>query len=144
MRISDWSSDVCSSDLWHRCDICLAISLSWRKGSLQAAYTNGIDRHLISARQSEENAVRLIEFCCRGVQAGTRPLNNSSTVSINWLLDVSRGFEDVAERCSDQIDHGDEGMGVSVARSEEHTSELQSLLRISYAVFCLKKKKELQ
>src|SRR3546814_15626370 len=31
------------------------------------------------------------------------------------LLDVSRGFEDVAERFSDQIDHGDEGMGVSVA-----------------------------
>src|SRR3546814_2941437 len=32
--------------------------------------------------------------------------------------------------------------GVSTARSEEHTSELQSLMRISYAVFCLKKKKE--
>src|SRR3546814_10640538 len=31
------------------------------------------------------------------------------------LLDVSRGFVDVVERCSDQIDHGDEGMGVSVA-----------------------------
>src|SRR3546814_10492436 len=33
---------------------------------------------------------------------------------------------------------------VRVARSEEHTSELQSLMRISYAVFCLKKKKHLQ
>src|SRR3546814_4870596 len=33
--------------------------------------------------------------------------------------------------------------GVAEARSEEHTSELQSLLRISYAVFCLKKKKEM-
>src|SRR3546814_6728268 len=32
-------------------------------------------------------------------------------------------------------------MGVSHARSEEHTSELQSLMRISYAVFCLKKNK---
>src|SRR3546814_8229319 len=32
--------------------------------------------------------------------------------------------------------------GVAVARSEEHTSELQSLMRISYAVFCLKKKKK--
>src|SRR3546814_10693133 len=31
--------------------------------------------------------------------------------------------------------------GISIARSEEHTSELQSLMRISYAVFCLKKKK---
>src|SRR3546814_4687261 len=34
-----------------------------------------------------------------------------------------------------------EGPGPSVERSEEHTSELQSLMRISYAVFCLKKKK---
>src|SRR3546814_5152560 len=33
------------------------------------------------------------------------------------------------------------GAKVSVVRSEEHTSELQSLMRISYAVFCLKKKK---
>src|SRR3546814_1761851 len=35
----------------------------------------------------------------------------------------------------------DEEMANLVARSEEHTSELQSLMRISYAVFCLKKKK---
>src|SRR3546814_4019416 len=33
------------------------------------------------------------------------------------------------------------GVGLGVVRSEEHTSELQSLMRISYAVFCLKKKK---
>src|SRR3546814_1916689 len=33
-----------------------------------------------------------------------------------------------------------ESTGLSIARSEEHTSELQSLMRISYAVFCLKKK----
>src|SRR3546814_8141775 len=37
----------------------------------------------------------------------------------------------------DRLDHGK-----AVERSEEHTSELQSLMRISYAVFCLKKKKE--
>src|SRR3546814_729768 len=37
---------------------------------------------------------------------------------------------------------GQPGMSVIIARSEEHTSELQSLMRISYAVFCLKKKKE--
>src|SRR3546814_2585134 len=34
--------------------------------------------------------------------------------------------------------------GVPVSRSEEHTSELQSLMRISYAVFCLNKKKQLR
>src|SRR3546814_6186784 len=57
-------------------------------------------------------------------------------------------------RCGEPHRHGDErlfrgdhlGLGVAQrmdeARSEEHTSELQSLMRISYAVFCLKKKQE--
>src|SRR3546814_4235002 len=35
------------------------------------------------------------------------------------------------------------GPGMMISRSEEHTSELQSLMRISYAVFCLKKKKDI-
>src|SRR3546814_5334326 len=43
----------------------------------------------------------------------------------------------VPPRCSAQAD----ATGTIVIRSEEHTSELQSLMRISYAVFCLKKKK---
>src|SRR3546814_7321813 len=38
------------------------------------------------------------------------------------------------------VHHSDGGFLVPVRRSEEHTSELQSLMRISYAVFCLKKK----
>src|SRR3546814_1863021 len=42
-------------------------------------------------------------------------------------------------RCRSAKKRGDEGEGI--IRSEEHTSELQSLMRISYAVFCLKKKK---
>src|SRR3546814_15645968 len=48
---------------------------------------------------------------------------------------------------ADQLDrpagdgaHGQGGAALSMRRSEEHTSELQSLMRISYAVFCLKKK----
>src|SRR3546814_3755204 len=41
------------------------------------------------------------------------------------------------------IDFGDEGRKLIPFRSEEHTSELQSLMRISYAVFCLKKKKKI-
>src|SRR3546814_1016297 len=43
----------------------------------------------------------------------------------------------------DQRDHGgSRGLGNAGARSEEHTSELQSLMRISYAVFCLKKQNQ--
>src|SRR3546814_8990665 len=47
---------------------------------------------------------------------------------------------DVFQLLLQLVDHGG---GPAVLRSEEHTSELQSLMRISYAVFCLKKKKEL-
>src|SRR3546814_2158653 len=43
-----------------------------------------------------------------------------------------------------RMDHDGEIAPISVQRSEEHTSELQSLMRISYAVFCLKKKKKKQ
>src|SRR3546814_1410207 len=42
------------------------------------------------------------------------------------------------------VDHAALGELVDALRSEEHTSELQSLMRISYAVFCLKKKKKTQ
>src|SRR3546814_8896081 len=42
----------------------------------------------------------------------------------------------------DELVEAVEAMGERIARSEEHTSELQSLMRISYAVFCLKKKKK--
>src|SRR3546814_4907318 len=41
---------------------------------------------------------------------------------------------------SDEAEHADQQGNVEIQRSEEHTSELQSLMRISYAVFCLKKK----
>src|SRR3546814_2939425 len=58
-----------------------------------------------------------------------------------------RDDEDIAAYLTQIIEEGDSGelahaLGVAArARSEEHTSELQSLMRISYAVFCLKKKK---
>src|SRR3546814_20031507 len=48
------------------------------------------------------------------------------------------GFQPVRHRPRNGREHGGRGQG----RSEEHTSELQSLMRISYAVFCLKKKKK--
>src|SRR3546814_7409379 len=53
-----------------------------------------------------------------------------------FIEDVMRFLDNVLQ---DYIDRAEPGM--ARARSEEHTSELQSLMRISYAVFCLKKKK---
>src|SRR3546814_3873027 len=95
MRISDWSSDVCSSDLDH------------------------------PRRGEDAHAVREA-----GVGALRRPA--------------------VIEPAADRADHHrqdhrhrqvDADADRERGRSEEHTSELQSLMRISYAVFCLKKKK---
>src|SRR3546814_5168551 len=53
-----------------------------------------------------------------------------------------RGADDVAARATWRP--AQLGLPLLLARSEEHTSELQSLMRISYAVFCLKKKKNIQ
>src|SRR3546814_9761311 len=82
MRISDWSSDVCSSDLFDR----------------------------------------------QKVSAGTR-----KKIRLRKIVpsDTATSSRAVAKRSD---------CNASAPRSEEHTSELQSLMRISYAVFCLKKK----
>src|SRR3546814_8619416 len=88
MRISDWSSDVCSSDLVGRFEHRLALTQN----------TNGAGSGILGARGSR------------------RPRELGET-----------GIDERIVR----------------ARSEEHTSELQSLMRISYAVFCLKKQTEI-
>src|SRR3546814_7571050 len=105
MRISDWSSDVCSSDL--------------SRSSASAAaecYQNGTFRRLsksIGIVVSEQKALQLPASMHRDVNA-----------------------EDGRGRDSP----GDSKISKFQWRSEENTSELQSLMRISYAVFCLKKK----
>src|SRR3546814_6555584 len=111
MRISDWSSDVCSSDL-------VMAGPGGRMGrrcmDLQRADIERLGGVIVDGRgrQHERPARRILLIAGDG--GLRRELAN-----------------DVA--------------GVAVAnRSEEHTSELQSLMRISYAVFCFKKKKKLQ
>src|SRR3546814_7507152 len=111
MRISDWSSDVCSSDL-------LLPSL--------LAKTRAMSCTALSERH---------QSCI----AGDRP-RNAAAMSANSVSPPTSGTS-IARR----IDPSD-GSARQVtsecqkfSRSEEHTSELQSLMRISYAVFCLKK-----
>src|SRR3546814_1995086 len=96
MRISDWSSDVCSSDLTGRC----RADLRRRPAA----------HHLFAGRLA---AAALL---ARATGAGQRVCRPSRT---------------------------GQAAGARRQRSEEHTSELQSLMRISYAVFCLKKKKKI-
>src|SRR3546814_9020644 len=114
MRISDWSSDVCSSDL--RSNRC-----SWRwRWELRRCRPCRLDLCLCCARRLGRLFV-----------AGSAPLFRP-----DWFPGGPRH-----DRCS----HREPqvviiGLPMSMRRSEEHTSELQSLMRISYAVFCLKKK----
>src|SRR3546814_5982401 len=109
MRISDWSSDVCSSDLDGK------------------------------AGPRPRTADRI---SCQGnhgglAVSGTRPLNGVMTHASFPAIRMRRTRAAAWSRAmfaENRIGPQD------LIRSEEHTSELQSLMRISYAVFCLKKK----
>src|SRR3546814_10486885 len=110
MRISDWSSDVCSSDL--RCAAPPPRAVRG-DGDFLLRRRRGLDR---------QRAGQL------PVDAAHRP-GTDRTAGDDLRLDV---LGRRAVRAAG-------GLGAA-GRSEEHTSELQSLMRISYAVFCLKKK----
>src|SRR3546814_8914525 len=103
MRISDWSSDVCSSDLT-------------RLGGRDKAWLERAGKPLVLAL-----ARRLA------------PEVVATLVSANRNADhyLSHGLRAIHDRIAD--------IG-PLGRSEEHTSELQLLMRISYAVFCLQNK----
>src|SRR3546814_6316447 len=120
MRISDWSSDVCSSDLVHAI---LLGSLHFSKADLPVAILVQFLETLFQPR------------IALGVQFGLRDLTVAVGVKLRKCLVERRGhfyFREIAVTVS--------VCSPRAVRSEEHTSELQSLMRISYAVFCLKKK----
>src|SRR3546814_5561174 len=105
MRISDWSSDVCSSDLG------------------------------IAPASCDRRRARASPSIRRRQRGGWNDRYQSrQTTSPRLWRGPSRGghLEYNCVRRADRLR--------PVSRSEEHTSELQSLMRISYAVFCLKKK----
>src|SRR3546814_2429092 len=148
MRISDWSSDVCSSDLQRVGECALAPAEAQRVLPLQRQ----VQVRLVLAHQVV--AIRLgaevllpvcIEVAAIEVDAVVTTPQLADEIGIQ--LDATRqaaarideslvDLQDLAIRAADEV-----GRIPVVVRSEEHTSELQSLMRISYAVFCLKKKK---
>src|SRR3546814_6998868 len=120
MRISDWSSDVCSSDLLASCGVFLGLS----------ALT-------VSSLRAEHLALRWVDEVRIGLLAG----------AWIWSLWLARG---ILRRDTMSLPRLALALGPMAAagllavaswvllfRSEEHTSELQSLMRTSYAVFCL-------
>src|SRR3546814_1301197 len=119
MRISDWSSDVCSSDL----ESCQGVEI--------------IDKLFLIARRAVENRPlsRLGFTLVEQPQIEQQFLTLWSQRGCGQAIAQRRRFLVLDHLLLGRVlrKHG---------RSEEHTSELQSLMRISYAVFCLKKKKQ--
>src|SRR3546814_9120827 len=123
MRISDWSSDVCSSDLAAAKRAATARAAgNWGLAAqgvpirfqLKVRFHGRRDRNRIHPRNADQR---------RGQQPGDRA-----------DLAICKGSVVRKSQCARRLS----------VRSEEHTSELQSLMRISYAVFCLKKKNNKQ
>src|SRR3546814_10299118 len=130
MRISDWSSDVCSSDLQvqHQAggvDPCQRIA--WRRRGRQG-------RNRCNGNGGHECALPF-----RTNMRGTNRVPAGKTVVYPQANPRHPGVAAHDKICGDQ--KTTRAMPVASRppeRSEEHTSELQSLMRIPYAVFCLK------
>src|SRR3546814_7049210 len=119
LRISDWSSDVGSSDL------CSASrSISWKARSRSRSVTIG----------SSGSSMRDHPGCWKGARPSCHCHRAPPPSNIRAGLAIA-SFEI-------EKHHVGRRFGSLLEETEEHTSELQSLMRISYAVFCLKKKKK--
>src|SRR3546814_3143711 len=115
MRISDWSSDVCSSDLDQ----------------------NGVDRQLDLLSLSVARLLRRSSCGDYADVAVRQSVKSHATSQKGASMPHLRAVSASSTRRNVVIS---DCLTPNTARSEEHTSELQSLMRISYAVFCLKKK----
>src|SRR3546814_5848239 len=133
MRISDWSSDVCSSDLRGSSSVLAGIE--------QRPYPRTTEQGALSS--CEHRVLELVvpvpptkEMPCPSIRSAGRP---TSSWTCHPLTKTTRswGALGVAASCWRPC-----ARPSWPSRSEEHTSELQSLMRISYAVFGLKTKKK--
>src|SRR3546814_6313218 len=124
MRISDWSSDVCSSDL--------ALALARKTAEDDAA----------TAREQAERAAGELKLTAEERDRLMAELSTTRdrTKTLETRLSTAEERTTLAQREIEQRDIRIEelvaSLGTTESRSEEHTSELQSLMRISYAVFC--------
>src|SRR3546814_8841851 len=127
MRISDWSSDVCSSDLYAAC-----------RPRLRAPG----DRHRRAFRSKP-----------RPTPSSSERAGASAPKSSPLRQNLQGQFPALSGGCARAAGRpvachlathrrDDDSAACDAERSEEHTSELQSLMRISYAVFCLKTKQQ--
>src|SRR3546814_2624033 len=144
MRISDWSSDVCSSDLSRPQSVALGRSLYARAHERREKLCRELSDRPADDRRRDRRGRRKPDggLCAR------RPYPPYGRLA-RWRRDRARHDAEQAARRGAGGGHDAADLPAQygpdrrhrVDRSEEHTSELQSLMRISYAVFCLKKKK---
>src|SRR3546814_5142545 len=125
----DWSSDVCSADLpWAE------LLRQWSSFHPVFSYLPRKFEIAVIASKEDRAAMRLHDI-------GIELLERDGVIGAKIFAGGGMGRTPmVAPEIKDFVTE-DELISYVEARSEEHTSELQSLMRISYAVFCLKKKK---
>src|SRR3546814_3344865 len=160
MRISDWSSDVCSSDLEHA-DPKRGEHPDW--GTLEFDHGRNEVRNFLIANALfwlgelhvdglRVDAVASMLYLDYSREHGQWSPNihggNADLEAISFLQELNTtvhrvhpGVLTIAEESTawGGVSQPVYAGGLGFTRSEEHTSELQSLMRISYAVFCLKK-----
>src|SRR3546814_3245538 len=127
MRISDWSSDVCSSDLTERAP-CQCVVARRRKHFLRAAYLLEPDDDRLEAQDSARGRQR-INAAWKFVRLDVVEDEIGRAPAV--VERVEERSRDPALRQIDEREH---------RRTEEHTSEHQSRMRISNAAFSVKKK----
>src|SRR3546814_5577361 len=132
MRISDWNSDVCASDLRSRSRILTMSSPKQFKFILRLY--SGVEIPIGLGAHALLTAFKNASIFARDFTPGL-----SSTPDDTSTRPVA--VTPIASRTLAASSPPDTPQRSGARRSEEHTSELQSLMRISYAVFCLKKKK---
>src|SRR3546814_2167599 len=142
MRSSDWSSDVCSSDLngrsessrrWMKSALRWKISCSTNSPSMKWKHSGKASEETSNFMSKKALSLSVRVFLSRECQLARRK------PALHLKERIIAIFARLPRHACFSWDDGVAGMA-STVRSEEHTSELQSLMRISYAVFCLKKK----
>src|SRR3546814_1224086 len=137
MRISDWSSDVCSSDL----EQIVMIGLRPREEEVRLVLVFGLGSPGILDAECGKHCFEVILE--RLTSASLSPVLNTKRETQKPVDVRAPGGEKAARnqlRNDMSLKPAEEKL-LALHRSEAHTSELQSLMRTSYAVFCLQKQK---
>src|SRR3546814_6814400 len=124
MRISDWSSDVCSSDL-------IPPKTESRPGPITVAVGESKPQQTMQQRLDEARKVQSDNDAARTKGHSTANYQTHKVRRGQTLSGIAHQYN----VSLNELRHAN-GIKGSELRSEEHTSELQSLMRISYAVFC--------